>query len=421
MDFKKFAQIVVKDIRGLLADRTALVITIAAPLAITAIMGLAFGGSNMGGTAARNIPVVIVNRDQGSPFANLGKILTDNFVKPPEGLKDLISAEELTDEAAAKDRVRTGKAAAAIFIPPDFSQSLNPANPTFGDTKMTLQLYRDAGSPISADIVKSVIQQFLNQFANADIAVYAGSKVNPLLLLQASSIAQDAAQASSQSLIKLETTQSASSASQGQSINLLAYFAPSLAVFFLNFLASSGASTILEEQDNGTLQRLLTTPTSRITILAGKLGGTYVNGVLQVAVLIIATSVVGVMMGSSTPVWGTNYPALLLLLLVVVAGATGLGTLIAGAARTSQQVGVYGNALYILMGIAGGTFFVLPSEGPFAVLSKLTINYWASNGFYKLTQTGDLTSVLPNMAVLLGIFVVCFGIGAVLFNRRLKA
>ncbi|HLY27642.1 MAG TPA: hypothetical protein VKQ72_14955, partial [Aggregatilineales bacterium] len=95
--------------------------------------------------------------------------------------------------------------------------------------------------------------------------------------------------------------------------------------------------------------------------------------------------------------------------------------IIAGAARTAQQADTYSNALLILMGIMGGTFFNLGTLNPsLAAVGKLTLNYWSINAYSTLAQTNSLTSVLPNIIVLLIIFVVFFGIGLMLFNRRLK-
>jgi ABC-2 type transport system permease protein len=316
------------------------------------------------------------------------------------------------------------QARAAILIPEDFSQALNPTNPTFGDVKVRLTVFRDAGSPLAADIVTAVVRQILNTFTNANIAVYAAGKAtaNPLFLAtQGEAIARAVSSQSygSAAPISVMAHNLQNNAQQGPSLNLLQYFAPALAVFFLNFLMASGAISIMEEQDNGTLQRLLTTPTSRLTVLAGKLGGTYVSGLLQLTILIVATTLAAPILGSKEPAWGTNIPALIVLTLAVVAGSIGIGTLIAGLARTRTQANMYSNAILILMGIAGGTFFAVAGGPPMGLASQLTINYWATNAYATLARTNDLASVLPNIAALLTMFVVGFGAGVVLFSRRL--
>jgi ABC-2 type transport system permease protein len=431
MDFRKFVQIALKDVRSVFTDRATLVIILATPFIMTLVLAAAFGGMTSGGSPVSNVPVVVVNQDKGTSVVimqmNFGQQMTDALKNIKVNANDpnpLLKVDVLDDETQARALVTQGKAVAAVIIPADFSNSLNPANASFGDSKIRLSIFRDAANPITADIVASVVQQMVNGFTNSMIAINAGAKVDPSAVAYAQSISQGIFQemAKTSSTTGESGTQAAAQQNQGPGINLLQYFAPAMAIFFLNFSMAFGAVSIIEEKENGTLQRLLISPTSRMTILAGKLGGTYVSGLLQIAALIIATSLIGPVMGIKTPVWGTNIPALVVVTLVVVAGAIGLGTLIAALSRTRQQANVVANAILILMGIAGGTFFASTSGAPpMGILSQLTVNYWANNAFTTLSQTGDLSTVLPHLTALLLIFVVGFGIGVFLFSRRLEA
>ncbi len=129
---------------------------------------------------------------------------------------------------------------------------------------------------------------------------------------------------------------------------------------------------------------------------------------------------IGPILGSKTSLWGSNIPGIILITLCAVAAAVGLGTLIAGIAKTAQQADTASNAILILAGILGGSFFNVAAFGPaLQTVSKLTLNYWAINAYNTLAQTGDIAAVLPNIAALLIMFVVYFGIGVMIFNRRL--
>jgi ABC-2 type transport system permease protein len=421
MDFKKFLVIVAKDVHALFMDRAALMITIITPLILTFVIGLAFSGVSGGNSPISHIPVVVVNNDTGTSLGiqniNYGDLMTEAYKQVGE----LLDVQIAPDEATARTLLQTGKVAAAIIIPADFSEAISPIASDFGKKKVNIQVIRDPGATIPGEIVMSIVRQMTNGFMNANIAVYAAGQANsdPLFLAtQASAIAQDVAAVFSSRnvpIMTLITNGEQQEKQQGSTLNLLQYFAPAMAIFFLNFAMTFGVVTIIEERDNGTLQRLIVSPTRRLTILAGKLAATFVNGVLQISILVIATSVIAPLLGNNTPVWGTNLPALLVLIPVVVAGSVGLGTLLAGLAKTQQQAAIYASALLTIMGLIGGAF-TAGTDGP---LSKLTVNYWATNAFAKLAQTGDLTAVLPNIAALLVIFVVCFGTGVLLFNRRL--
>jgi ABC-2 type transport system permease protein len=278
-------------------------------------------------------------------------------------------------------------------------------------------VYRDPGRTIQADIITGVVRQFANGFANASIAIFAAGQVNPAMLLQAGAIGQEVAQrTSTETLIKIVTE--SGQETQQANINLLSFFAPGMAVFFLNFATAFGAVSIIEERENGTLQRMIASPTTRLTILAGKLTGAYLFGVLQLSVLIIATSLVAPLMGINTPVWGTNIPAIVLMVLAAAAASTGFGTLIASFVKNRQQSGIIIPTAMMLMGVAGGAFFFTSAEAPLmGPVGYLTVNHWATKGFTALAQSNLLPAT--HFVALLAIFVVCFAIGVTIFSRRL--
>lgn len=435
MDFNKFLQIVVKDVQIRFGDRIGILYMIAAPLVLTMIIGAAFSNLSGGGgdVPIQNIKVGIVNEDKGAAIfiqqLNYGDILTSILV--PEGDRDpnntlhkLINAREMTrDEAISM--VQKGELTAAVIIPADFSTSLNPMNPELAQTKITL--YRDSGSPISSSIVSSVVRGIVNNLVGGNIAVVAlrdqinAGKANPILMSQAQDIATRYGEQAQQNAPISIREMSIDGQSTEQNINPLQYFAASMAIFFMSFTMASGATSIIEEQRDWTLQRLISSPTSAVTILAGKLGSTFITGVLQLTILILATAILAPMLGSKSSVWGTNIPGIALMVVSAVAAATGLGTLIAGVSKNTQQAETYSNAVLTLLGLLGGTFFTVDAlGGPFSILTRFTLNHWSVNGFSTLANTNDLSLVLPNIGVLLLMFAVFFSVGVFLFNRRLK-
>ncbi len=439
MDFRKLLTIALKDVRVLFSDRNLLLTMIAAPLALTFIIGAAFSKFTVGGGGGdvpiENIGVAVVNEDQGATVflqkLNYGDIITNILVPadpanpPNDTLHKLIKAQKLTRDEAI-NQVKAGKLTAAILIPADFSASLDPNKDKPAQTQITV--YRDTASPISASIVSSVVRGIVNNLTSGSIAIFAAKdqvsagKANPALLIQSQKIAQTVNdQLQKSPPITLSERSVTGQKPVGSSFDPLQYFAPAMAIFFLTFTMAGSAGGIIEEGDHGTLQRMLSSPTTQATILGGKLGGTYISGVLQITILLIATALLAPLMGSPNSVWGTNILGVALVTLCAVAAATGLGTLIAGLARTAQQADTISSAVLILSGVVGGAFFNLAALGPaFQSVSKITLNYWATNAYSTLAQTGDLGAVLPNLIILLGMFVVYFGIGLMFFNRRLK-
>src|SRR6185436_7834376 len=73
--------------------------------------------------------------------------------------------------------------------------------------------------------------------------------------------------------------------------DILAYMAPGMALLFLMYTVSYGGRSILAERSQGTLPRLLVSPTSNAQVLGGKVLGIFFTGVAQVGILILASSI----------------------------------------------------------------------------------------------------------------------------------
>ena len=130
---------------------------------------------------------------------------------------------------------------------------------------------------------------------------------------------------------------------------MLALLAPGMALMFLMYTVSYGGRTILTERNNGTLPRLLVSPTHAVQILGGKMIGIFLTGAAQMLILILGTTVLFQLQ------WGDPL-AVLVLVLAAVFGAVGWGMLLTAVAKTPGQVSAIGSALMLTFGILGGTF-----------------------------------------------------------------
>jgi ABC-type transport system involved in multi-copper enzyme maturation permease subunit len=93
-------------------------------------------------------------------------------------LDELFAATLLADVGIARQGVETGDFVAAIVIPPGFTQSVLPVN-QFGPPGATdgapnmaaVHVYANAGHPIEANVVRSVVEGVVSQFGRMGIAV----------------------------------------------------------------------------------------------------------------------------------------------------------------------------------------------------------------------------------------------------------
>jgi ABC-2 type transport system permease protein len=181
---------------------------------------------------------------------------------------------------------------------------------------------------------------------------------------------------------------------------------------FLMYTVSYGGRSILAERAEGTLPRLMISPTHIIQVLGGKILGIFFMGVAQVGILILASAILFQVK------WG-NPIGIAVLILAAVFGATGWGMLITAFARTPAQVANTGTIVMLIFSILGGTFINLENFPPFIqTISKITPVAWGLDGFTTLALGGTLSNLVEPITALLIMGAVLFGIAVVLFNRN---
>ena len=115
---KKILNICQKDLAVMLRDRAALMLMFLAPIVLTLAMGAvtgAFSGRQVN-TGISDVPVMIINQDQGPAGAGLVSALKSQG--------NLFKVQESADVAAARKAVEQDKVAAGVFIPADFTASM---------------------------------------------------------------------------------------------------------------------------------------------------------------------------------------------------------------------------------------------------------------------------------------------------------
>jgi ABC-2 type transport system permease protein len=413
---KKLFLIGIKDLKLVFRDRAALIFMLLAPFLLTIGMGFVTGRFSGSSSGLSDIPVVIVNLDK----EQLGNALADVFSS--QDLADLMEPSASADPEAARRFIDEDQAAAAVIIPEGFTRSIIPAEGTVFNANyvppqpVKIEVYTNPSRPTSAGVVKAIVDEFVSRVEEGRT-----SGMTSILQLMASGIlspqtagseARELFQnvdESESTAITLKTNQEGAAAIE---FDMLAYMAPGMALLFLMYTVSYGGRSILAERSQGTLPRMLVSPTKTSQILGGKVLGIFLTGVAQVGILILASSLFfGVKWGDASGV--------IALILAVVFGATGWGMLVTALARTPAQVASIGSALMLIFGILGGSFIRLEQMPPLVqTLSKITPNAWGLDGFTTLALGGTLPTLMEPITALLIMGAVLFGVAVVLFNRQ---
>jgi len=413
---KKLFLIGLKDLRLMFRDRAALVFMLLAPFLLTIGMGFVTGRFSGSSSGLSDIPVVIVNLDN----EQLGNALADVFAS--QELAELMEPTESSDPEAARQLIDDDEAAAAVIIPEGFTRSIIPAEETaFNESSVQpepvkIEVYANPSRPTSSGVVKAIVDEFVSRVEEGRTSgmtsivqlIQAGLLDPQSAEREASALFQDVEQTENTSITLKTNTEGA----EAVEFDILAYMAPGMALLFLMYTVSYGGRSILAERSQGTLPRLLVSPTSTLQVLGGKVLGIFFMGVAQVGILILASTILfGVKWGDSL--------GLAVLILATVLGATGWGLLITAIARTPGQVASLGTATMLIFGILGGSFIDL-DQMPALVqtLSKITPNAWSLDGFTTLALGGTLPNLREPITALVIMGTLLFGISVVLFNRN---
>ena len=419
----KLLNIAWKDLKITFRDPAALILLLLTPFGLTLVIGFAFGAFGSGGSnVLSDIPVAVVNHDSGAIGENLVQVMQS------DELADLVRVDLLEDEAAARAGVDQDRYAAAVIVPESLTGSVIPLDFIRGGfeglpelEQAVVEVYANPARPVSANVVRSIVDLFIAQ-VNAGSA---GARLSITRLLESgrADIAQleqigrqigerSARQAVDDSLISIQEAEISEATSSPGGFDWLTFTAPSMAILFLMFAVTAGGRSILAERDEGTLPRMLVTPSTPAQVLGGKVLGIFLTGFAQVSILILASHFL-LSIG-----WGDGW-ALALMTVAVVFGAAGWGTLIAAYARTPGQANAVGTALTLIFAAGAGNFVPRPALPVWLQrLSYISPNAWALDGFMELTAGGGLQQVITPAIALLAMGGVLFAFALVAFRRQ---
>ncbi|MCX6372484.1 MAG: ABC transporter permease [Actinobacteria bacterium] len=408
----KILAIAWKDLRSTLRNVPALVMMLAAPLALAALLGFAFGGS--GGFDIAATKVVVANLDKGGADAGQNAGAAIQSILTSKDLKDVLETSTRSSEVAAQQAVDDGKAAVAVIVPQDFSAVVFGSDPA---ATSQVELYENPTSEIGGSIVEGVVGQVLADFngarAAAAGAVALASQGNDPAdpqMLAASAAGQFSHSGGVSAGLRISQRSPQAGATEKE-VSVTGSILSGMMIFFMFFGAANVARTILTEDRDGTMPRLFTTPTRHGLIIGGKFVAVFLTVLLQAIVLLIAGRLIfGIQ-------WG-RLDAVVLLTVVAAGVAGGLALLVISFAKTPAQAGAIGSGIYLVLALLGGNFTgTAQTSGVYGVVQKFTPNGWLIEGWDTTLRGGGALDIRWQVLVPLG-FAVAFFFFAVLRMRR---
>ncbi|WP_020524782.1 ABC transporter permease [Catelliglobosispora koreensis] len=371
-----------KDLRQRLRDRSAYLQAIVLPLALAFIYNLIFGSA----ATPRPFEYAVADLDRGlvsQAFTNqvLPSIEQDGYIK--------IRLVGTREEAASL--AKEGTVDAAFVVQQGFPSTAG------------IDIVASPDSPTGVEVARSIARSFVSELNAVQLAVAA---TKPGDATQ-DELVQRALATASPLLVR-------DISAQEKILSLQTYFAAGMAVFFLFFTVQYGVSSILDERNLGTLVRLLAAPIPARTILAGKLATSFLLGLISMALLVVATSL---LMGAE---WGDPAGVALLIICGILA-ATGVTAVVASLARTPESAGSWQAVTAVVLGLLGGAFFPISQVGGImSTLSLLTPHAWFLRGLSDMAGGASALAVLPSAAALLAFAAATIGIAVIRLSKVLQ-
>ncbi|MFN2224898.1 MAG: ABC transporter permease [Anaerolineae bacterium] len=413
-----------KDLRRYLVNPFALIMMFGAPLCITGLLYFAFGSMAGGGDLdLQAVRVQVANLDRpGAAGADLaaGQMLVE-FLQSDE-LGDVLEVTVAADEAAARAAVEDRQAGVALIIPPNFTAAVLGTG-----SEATVVQYEDPTLTIGPGIVLDLVSQFIDGFAGAKItADVVGQQLQAREGAAARQVAASAAQAyaawletsghghegDAAPMLQVRPPATGQEAA-GEGAGTIGAIMVGMTIFFAFFMGANTAESIVREDEEGTLQRLFTTPTPRAAILGGKFTTVVLTLVVQVVALLAAS---GLIFGIR---WGQPATVVLVTLGLIVVAA-GFGVLLMSFIKNTRQTGPVMGGVLTVMGMMGGLFTNgIPNLPDLFDAVRLAMPQgWAMYGWELALQGAGPGGVLLPVAVMLGLGILFFAAGVVLFRRR---
>ncbi len=362
------------EVRRLLRWRANVFFLFVLPMLIILLLGAAFGGS-------RKARIGVLEGSRGQ--------LAQQFVG---ALRERPSTELLrySSAGALQKAVARGDLDAGLVIPASYEARLRKgASVTldyFARPESVAQQIRATVESVAADQARTIAaaqvveQELKTTFANALARAHIAAAMTPLVQVRLTAPGGG------------PYTSAAGRFDSGASTQLLLFI-------FLNSL--NGAAWLIETRRLGIARRILSTPTSPRTLVAGQLLGRLAIALLQALIIVLGSLL---LFGVN---WGDPLGSAAVILafsLVATGAAVLLGTLFA----TEQQVGPVALLLGLGLAALGGSMApleIFPSTA--RAIAHITPHAWANDAFSKLlSHGGDLGSVGPDVAVLLAFAAV---------------
>lgn len=394
---RRILAIVRKDVLLNFASRSQLLFYVILPVVFTAILG----GLTFGGGDDNRLAIAVVNEDDGALAEELLTALENSAAIRPD----------LKTSAEAVNVFESNDAPALLIIPAGFSDALRHGETV--DLSWRMQS-GNANALVAQQAVQAAVGQVSQAVTIANTSVqaaeqrepFAGEETRDAYFADSLAAAQEMLAAAPQRVSVTQPVPTAE-ADQGNSFNNAAQASAGQLITWVFIPLLGTAGLFAYERTQGTLRRLISTPTSKSTYLLGTISGQLGLGLVQMLLLVAFGALIFGLQ------WGQSPAALALMLFTFGLAAVAMGTMLGTFIKTDGQATGIAIMLGMVMALLGGCWYPLELFPPGVQTAVHVLpTTWAMQGLTDLVMWGQgFIDILPEAGVLLGFALVFFVIG----------
>ncbi|MDO9302892.1 MAG: ABC transporter permease, partial [Anaerolineales bacterium] len=355
----KALDIALKDMLRSFRSFFAILFMFVLPLLITGLFYFMFGNiADDGEFSLPKTKVIVANMDEGGPKFNvntdsipggkdadtMGELIVG--ILESDEMADLIVVSHASNPASARAAVDGQTAQVAIIIPADFSDQFADIN-----EEAVIEFYQDPTLTIGPSVIRAILNRFTDGMAGVKIAINVfmdeadqkdqarvGEVVQRYLKI---SLAEKEDLEGELLDVRVPPSENAAAKSKNLLIRIIGPIMGGMMIFYAFYTGTSTAQSILREEEERTMPRLFTTPTSQATILSGKFLSVFMTVSVQVIVLlVVARYIFGIR-------WGEILPVSLSAIGIVIS-ASSFGIFVNSLLKDTKQSGaIFGGVLTV--------------------------------------------------------------------------
>lgn len=390
----------------MLHGKLELLLTFVVPVAFFTIFAMIFD-KQVGTDTKLRVRAVVVDKDQSEISKSIADALAEESTIRTLQERDRYEGFEGTAVQLATELVRRGTISLAVVIPERWSKTMLDQS----DPQTDIQLIADTSNPIAPKVMSALVQRT----ASAKLAQQLQAKADrPPAPPQDPSLRTKAITVNVPAPAPLVVNVETLDVLAENKVNpVVSMYAAGIAVMFLLFSATGHSGSLLDEEENQTLERLMCSRLGMTELLFGKWLWLTLLGSLQLCVMFAWAQI-----AFDVDVLG-HLPGFALMTFVTAGAASSFALFLAAACRTRAQLNAISIILILSMSALGGSMVprYIMSER-MQEIGHYTFNAWALDGFTKVFWRDLPPSELWREVTVLGASAVILLASARILARR---